>query len=153
MDALEIISGREEYVFKNLTYLTIYESIIKYFDSFDKIPSAKYLIEHYTADKSEIADELETLLNNSEVPVTDDLSALVATQLKLNIKKHAVDTTKQFSNKIKAGGTEQLIDDLSSLIEDVVTLESALDLKEHKRGLLAVNPNDIKTVQPLEKYK
>lgn len=151
--ALELISGREEFVFKSDLYLAIYESIIKYFDTFDKVPSAKYLIEHYTSDKNEIGEELEALMAKTDVEVTEDLTALVATQLKLNVKKQIAETAKSFSNKVKSGGTELLQDDLAGLIEDLVTYDSALDLKEHKRGLLAVNPNDIKTLQPAERYK
>lgn len=153
IEALELIAGREEYIFTNLSNLGIYESIISYFDKYDKLPSSKYLIEHFTADKNEIGEDLEHILNDTELDISEDLVALVATQLKLNVKKVATEVSKSFGNKVKSGGTEQLNDDLANLVEELVSLESALDVKEHKRGLLAVNPSDIKTVQPAERYK
>ncbi len=134
--AFTAIGDREEIVFTEKHELSFYRFLYSYFLEFDKIPSESYLEDFFSLEKNNIAEKAYRELLMDATEVSEDLPALVKSQIRYNVKQQTLELNSSFSNKIKIANVSDLKDlnfDFQTKISEV---NSYLEDSSHNRGAL-----------------
>lgn len=130
------IGERAKVVFDEKHELALYNFLYSYFLEYDKIPSESYLDDYFTLEKDNLAEKAYREVQLDSDDVSDDLSALVKTQISYNVKQKTLELNSTYSNKLKIANTSDLKDLNFDFQSQVSELNSHLEDNSHNKGAL-----------------
>jgi replicative DNA helicase len=130
------IRDRDSFVFPEKEDQALYDFLYSSFQKHNHVPSMEFLEDFFALEKNNPAYKSYESLKDVDAGVTDNLEALIETQLNYTVKQRMLETQEDYETKLKMANTSEVKQITYNFQTDMSILSQVLESEAHKRGLL-----------------
>lgn len=139
--SFSFIAERGDVVFPDGGDLDLYNMISNYFIDYSKVPRSDYLQEYFALEKNSAAFKSYTALEDEPSEISEDLDALILTQINFISKARILGVLDDYSNNLRLCSNSELPEEAFKLQDEIASINQSLVTNGNQKGLLSKDEN------------